>query len=503
MIDLSLINQIFVVLIIAVGLSLGTWVYFTNRKNKTNQLFLLMTFFLSLWIVFCYFGNISTRPATGLLLAKLAYGVVALFFIPFYFFFSFFLEEENKFLTLNKLVLGVCIFLFLFTLYTNLMVTDMEFTRWGAIPVLGVGKFFYLSIILFLALFIISRLFLNHFKSSTEKRLKLQYFLTGLFIFIIANLVFNVVLPFWQKIPQYYYIGNYSAVFFLGFTAYAIIKKELFGIRIVLTALLVGIIAILVLLDIVIFTDTIEMKLFKSLLLVLFLYFGHLLIQSVLREMKYREELEKAYQELQRLDKAKSEFISIASHQLRTPLTSIKGYISMILEGTYGKLSQKSQRPMKNVYQSNERLIKLVNDILDVTRIETGRIELNLKKSSLEDIISSIVEELKNEAKKKNIYLRQEKPKTSLPLILIDEEKIRQAILNIIDNAIKYTNKGGVVISTQVKNSIVKMAVQDTGSGMTKEELSKLFESFSRGTAGKRLYTEGVGLGLYIAKKFI
>jgi len=218
---------------------------------------------------------------------------------------------------------------------------------------------------------------------------------------------------------------------------------------------------------------------------------------------KATKELREAYEELKNLDKAKSEFISIASHQLRTPLTAIKGYISMMREKIYGIPPKQMEKPLKNIYASNERLIKLVNDLLSVSRIEAGRMEMELEKLSLEEIISSVVEELKNIVKEKNIYLKWEKLKKPLPKISVDREKIRQVILNVVDNAIRYTEKGGVTIKCKMENEKCKIEVSDTGAGLTKYELSKIFESFSRGAAGTRLYTEGVGLGLYIAKRFV
>jgi len=215
------------------------------------------------------------------------------------------------------------------------------------------------------------------------------------------------------------------------------------------------------------------------------------------------KELGKACEELKKLDKAKSEFVSIASHQLRTPLTAIKGYISMMLEKTYGEPPEKMEKPLKNIYLSNERLIKLVNDLLNVSRIEAGRMEMELEKLSLEEIITSVAEELKNIVKEKGIYLNFEKPEKALPKILADREKIRQVIMNVIDNAIRYTEKGGVTIKCKMQNAKCKIEVSDTGAGLTKYELSKMFGSFSRGTAGTRLYTEGVGLGLYVARRFV
>jgi signal transduction histidine kinase len=227
----------------------------------------------------------------------------------------------------------------------------------------------------------------------------------------------------------------------------------------------------------------------------LFCIFGYLLIRGVLREIKLREEVE-------RISQAKSEFISIASHQLRTPLSAIKGYLSMILEGSYGNLPEKVKKPMENVYQSNERLIKLVNDILSVSKIEAGEMEMNWEREDLREITKEVISELSIKAKEKNLYLNFEEPK-EFPKVLLDREKIRQVILNLVDNAIRYTQKGGVTVKLQTGNNRLQIVVSDTGEGLTKEEKEKIFERFSRGTAGTKFWTEGAGLGLYIARKFV
>ncbi len=215
------------------------------------------------------------------------------------------------------------------------------------------------------------------------------------------------------------------------------------------------------------------------------------------------QELRKAYEELKRLDQAKSEFISIASHQLRTPLTTIKGYISMILEKSYGRMSAKIKKPLENINISNERLIKLVNDLLSVSRIEAGKIELDLAKVPIEKTVAEVVDELAIIAEKKKIYLKFKKAKKPLPEITGDKDKIRQVIINLIDNAIRYTNQGGITAACRLEKGKYRIEITDTGEGMTEEEISKLFESFSRGKAGPRFWTEGAGLGLYIAKKFV
>jgi len=214
-----------------------------------------------------------------------------------------------------------------------------------------------------------------------------------------------------------------------------------------------------------------------------------------LREIKLREEIEK-------ISQAKTEFISITSHQLRTPLSAIKGYLSMILEGSYGQLPEKVKEKMENVFQSNERLIKLVNDILNVSKIEAGEIEMNWERVDLREIIKEVINELSIKAKEKNLYLNFEEPK-EVPKVLLDSEKIRQVILNLIDNAIRYTQEGGVNVKLQMSKGKLQIVIADTGEGLTKEEKEKLFKRFSRGTAGTKFWTEGAGLGLYIVRRFV
>ena len=211
-------------------------------------------------------------------------------------------------------------------------------------------------------------------------------------------------------------------------------------------------------------------------------------------------ELRSANATLKKLDVAKSDFISIASHQLRTPLTIIKGYVSMLLEGTFGELNQKEADPLKKVYQSNERLIQLVENLLNISRIESGRLQFDLKIDSLERIAGSVVEELSNSARKKGLKLNYKGPAKPLPKVKIDESKIRQVILNLVDNAIKYTQKGSVNVSLETIKKNIQFCVSDTGMGISEEDMSRLFKRFSRGKDVSLVYANGSGLGLYVSK---
>jgi signal transduction histidine kinase len=168
---------------------------------------------------------------------------------------------------------------------------------------------------------------------------------------------------------------------------------------------------------------------------------------------------------------------------------------------------------LEKVYQSNERLIRLVNDLLNVSRIESGTLMTDFQKTSIEKMISSIIDELKIKADERKLYLSWQTPSASsghiLPEIMADTDKLRQVIMNIIDNAIKYTEKGGITVKAESKettpqypNGSILIEIRDTGEGMEKDEMDNMFGSFTRGRAGAKHWVSGLGLGLYIAKKF-
>lgn len=215
------------------------------------------------------------------------------------------------------------------------------------------------------------------------------------------------------------------------------------------------------------------------------------------------KELRRANRKLKQLDQAKSDFISIASHQLRTPLTIVKGYISMLLENNFGKLTKREVDPLRRCYESNERLINLVENLLNISRIESGHVDMAFELAQLEDMVESVVDELQANAKNKNIKLLYEKPRAPLPKVKIDKNKLRQTVMNLIDNAIKYTNEGQVSVRVTKLDKEVQFCVQDTGMGISKEDLPNLFKKFSRGTGTALVHTEGTGLGLFVAKQMV
>ena len=234
-------------------------------------------------------------------------------------------------------------------------------------------------------------------------------------------------------------------------------------------------------------------------------------VSIISRNLKLYENLQKINKKLQNanvhlryLDKAKSEFLSIASHQLRTPISSLKGYLSMILDGDFGKTSIKIKRILRELFESSSRLSRTVNIFLDVSRIEYGKFHLDKKPGRIDYLITSVIKELENAAKRKDIKLNYKNSCRKKNIFsLIDADKLREVILNLIDNAIKYTEKGSIIINFSCHKENLKFSVKDTGIGIDKEDLPMLFKKFVRGTGVSSVYTGGSGLGLFIAQKVI
>jgi len=213
--------------------------------------------------------------------------------------------------------------------------------------------------------------------------------------------------------------------------------------------------------------------------------------------------LQEANMHLRDLDKAKSEFLSIASHQLRTPISAIKGYLSMVLDGDFGKVNPKVKGVMEGLFESASRLARLVNVFLNVSRIESGRLKLEKKPLQINDLIKSVIAELINQAKQKGLVINYKKPAKALPLIFADSDKLREVILNLVDNAIKYTPKGSITISVSHDDKELTFSVKDTGIGIDQKEVKGLFRKFVRGSGVAQIHTGGSGLGLFIAQKII
>lgn len=219
--------------------------------------------------------------------------------------------------------------------------------------------------------------------------------------------------------------------------------------------------------------------------------------QHVLRQLKISNA------KLRALDEAKDDFISMASHQLRTPLTSIKGYVSMVLEGDAGKISPQQKKLLTQSFFSSQRMVYIIADLLNVSRLRTGKFAIDASPVNLADVVAEEIVQLAEIAKSRSLNLVYNKPK-HFPLLMIDETKTRQVIMNFVDNAIYYTPSGGTIeVKLLNKSTTVELRVEDDGIGVPKSEQPHLFTKFYRAGNARKARPDGTGLGLFMAKKVI
>ncbi|MEX0621887.1 MAG: HAMP domain-containing sensor histidine kinase [Candidatus Woykebacteria bacterium] len=216
-------------------------------------------------------------------------------------------------------------------------------------------------------------------------------------------------------------------------------------------------------------------------------------------------ELTQANLRLRQLDKAKDEFISIASHELRNPMAIIKGNISMMLTGDTGEINPEARDVLTDMMIAVERQIRLVNELLDISRIEAGVINFNLSSSiQIDQVAELLATSLRTVAEKQNVEIKVNKPQQPFPAVQADHDKISQVLINLVTNALKFTQDGSITIDIKQKGDLVLTCVTDAGSGIAENQKSELFKKFSKaGAPTPGTISSGSGLGLYISKKYI
>lgn len=220
--------------------------------------------------------------------------------------------------------------------------------------------------------------------------------------------------------------------------------------------------------------------------------------------LKISEEVYKMNLQLHQLDKLKNDFVSIASHELRTPMTAIKSYLWMALKRADMPLSERMQKYLSRAYISTERLINLVNDMLNVSRIESGSIEINPKEFDIVSLVDESLQMFIPRANEKNI--KTEIIKEKIPSVFADPDKVTRVFLNLLGNALKFTPDGGVItVSFFTDGKVVEISIKDNGVGISRDDLSRLFKKFGRldNSYVAAATSGGTGLGLYISKSLV
>jgi signal transduction histidine kinase len=480
---------------------MGIIVYFHDRQSVTNRLFFLMSLSTFFWSFANYF---SVNADYGHLLLWIR--LVLFFAVPHAVLFLLFVYNfPNRNLAIKLPFFWFLMCLIILTMAATVspfVFSGVSFMGSQAIPVVGILMPLFAVVVLGSLISGLVLIIKKYRGAKSSERTQWKFMLIGVsasyILLILTN--FILVVAFGNT-----YFTKFGPLFMLPAVVgmgYAILKHKLLNVKTVATELLTFVILAISLFE-VLTAEGFANILLRLGLFALFFLFGIFLIRSVLKEVEQREkleivtkQLESANEQLKELDHLKSEFLSFASHQIKAPLAVMKGFATLIHDGTYGEVPAKVSEAAEKIKISADKMAKLVSDFLNIRKIEEGKMSYKFEKLDAAKMVGEIFEELKPLAENKKLEFTLETQAIG-SWINADAQNIRQVFQNLIENAIKYTDSGFVKVRTESHGSQFFFSVSDSGHGMSQELIPHLFEQFKRDAAVKQI--EGTGLGLYIA----
>ena len=507
-----MIIDIILSLAVFLNLLLGYLSIIQDRKSWQNRFFSLLCLFSAFWTFTNFMTGIYATPfwlkstySFGSLVAST--GLV----------WTLFLTDKSLKLKKVAIVYAFALFFFVASFFDGFIAKNYEAIYPGGAfageP--GGGLIIYAVFFSINGILILYNLFSGYSASTSgEEKNKFKFIIYGAFGTLGVTFLTSLFLPLFS-IYQFSGVDSIGVLILLVCISYTIIKYHLLNIKVITTEIFIFVLWILLIARTVL-SEKYQDFIINGGLLVTVVIVGILLIR--IREVNQREKMEKmaeqikkayevekkANEELEALGAVKNQFLMTIQHHLRTPLTSMRGYADLLLAGSYGKAPKKINEVIVKFEASTTSMIKMVNDFLDITQFQLGKKTIALKDGvSLYPIVEEISKDSELQATNKGIYLKLEIPEGEC-LIKADESKLKAAIVNILDNSVKYTKEGGVLLRAIIKNEKVLITIKDTGMGISKERLPKLFSStFERGEDAKKAFSEGRGIGLYLSRQVV
>lgn len=489
---------------------IGLTIYLRQRNNPANLAFVVFTIGVSLWALTNALFQITDDHTLGLVSAWASYYAGICIALPFYSFSANFpkplpLVKQKQLarrLWFYGIIWGAIIGI------PGVTLQDVVYDPTGRI-ITGPGFYFYgLS----LAFFIIGgmvRLWRKRQQAQDAERRQLTLILLGMAISGFFGMVCNLALPTFGNY-DFVWLGPDFALVLVACMAYAMVRHQLFDLRIIATELFTAILGLVTVVELLRAHNTIEFVA-RFIILLVYIFIAQQMLKSVYEALRAKEalravndELQQVNAELQELLDIKTDFIHAASHQLRTPLTAIRGLVNMQYDGDYDDATpDERKRLQRNLLISVERLSTIVNDLLRAAELEHG-LTGEPTIGDVTKLVEQSLETLRPNFDKKNIQLRYHGPVAPLPPMPMRENYLQQVFLNLLDNAERYSPEGSTVeVSLQQNDNQVVFSVHDQGIGFTPEQVKKLFTKFGRTDEAKALQPNGSGLGLYIVKRII
>lgn len=491
------------------ALILGVFVFIQNPRGLSNRVLLFISVIFACWSYFDLVLWATERTDYTMFFWSILIHFDLLLYVGALYFVYVFIDNKMPSWRVDSIVLLFFIPLILFA-HTSLNLLGFDFTNcWREALEGPLWQYYVYTAELLIAgwilVFGIVRLYQS--KNPTEKN-KVLLVTVGILAFLISFSLGNIIgsIEVDWELGQY---GLFGMPIFVSFLSYLIVRYHAFDARLIGTEVLITGIGVLILS--LLFVRTVDnVRVIAIATFVFTVILGAILVRSVKREIAQRKHIEKLANQLQKangrlkvLDQLKSEFVSIASHQLRSPLTALNGYSSMLLEGSYGKIPSKARIAIERINETSRYMSLSIEDYLNVSRIQAGNMEYVLSEFNIKEIIKTLVDEMRVSAIKKGLLITFKSEVDSGCIVNADIGKTQQIIQNLIDNAIKYTPKGSITVTLrdQKKSRKIFVEITDTGIGISKKTLENLFEKFERARNANGVNATGTGLGLYVARK--
>mgnify|MGYP001562904664 CR=1 FL=1 len=500
---------------VLVALLVGLIVFYKSEKSKIGTSLLIVSILFSLWSVFDLIIWATNRPDVVLFFWSLQILFEPLVYLTCFYLIYLFVKKQD--LPFKWKLLGIL----LYSPIVLLLASKYNLQGVNLIDCVASEGFIaqYFTYIVEL-IFIFSIILLVTFEyrkiSISAKKKEIVIFGLGIVIFLIAFSSGNIIGSFTENwaLAQ---TGLIGMPIFIGFLAYLVVKFHTFNVKLFGAQVLVFLLGFSVLA--ILFIRKIEnVRIIVVFTLAFIIILGYILIKSVKKEIQAKEneklqhekfqrlsvELADANEKLKSLDDLKTEFLSLATHQLRSPITAIKGYSSMLLDGSYGSITEIQKDPTDKIFRSSERMNHMITRFLDIAKIEKGEMQYTKQLFEFGKMVEEIVNELSVTIQEKGLTISFETDNKSPYMINADREQLWQVVQNLVDNAIKYTKTGWIKVklSKDEINKKIVFAISDSGMGIKPEIIPTLFQKFNRGE-GNKMNTSGSGLGLYLAKEII
>jgi len=485
-----------IVLVIALiaDVTLAVMVYESNPKSATNRIFSLLTFFTMLWLLCTYTARVHDFNEYSLWIAR--FGIITAAPMSLLFFFLAHTIPSETVRLSKKYFWASIAGTFLMV---GLNASPYAFTRVAEMgnapqPVVGPG---------FIPFAILSTIFsalaiywlVKKYRAATNEveGKQLQLVLIGIAVMlalIITTLLAPIVIfssaIFLPLTPLY-------TLAFLGLTAYAITKYQLFNIKTLLAQVLTSTICV-VLFARIFGEQTMSARIIDALMLAFVVVFGFFLVRSVKREVQQREEIEQ-------LSAEKSEFMTFASHEIRNPITAMRGYASLITDGTAGEAPPSVKEAAEKIFVLGDEVLTLIAEFLNKSKLELGQLSYHISEFDLSAAVVAVAKGYEPHLQQKGLTLKIDVDPAERIRIKADEARVKEVVGNLIDNSMKYTPHGEITVSVHRHGVHARVVVSDTGVGIPVGILPKLFQKFSRADA-KKANILGTGIGLYLGKTF-